>query len=514
MGTPEFKWGWQMTNVDKMEESEIKTLLINRYCDLKEKSFEVPYRVYLKENYYVEDEDLTSFNEMTIKELKVELKLRYLNDKYGGENGKKSDLIQRLQSYKGIPSSPSKMPELSNKILVYGYIRKNEVVLEQGLFIPHYLKEIVVAFTPSNYQTVIALSLENPNYLFITNIGQKVPNKNTKAKIININARNTWWGHRNSWSKSVTARANSIKLPSKQFDAILKHKKYVTNDFEVLFKETTHNYTLENLSKMYVIHRNEWESEHAATAFQLSLPLLKRQSKGDSPQSFVYDDDYGLITFSFSKKLSCNKLWSLSFKSKEYQQQKEWKWQQFNQRPGSQLEGSSGVIIRTDDDKKKLFVCGGDSLHHNNNHNYSPKVMIFDFENKSWSTIKNKAQHRAKGAALCYDNMKQRIFIGGGINKWERESVRIYDLNKNVWDKLPNTWMCHGRHPIMWIDRYNHNLLFMASTNNDSLEYIDLRESNRKWNIARCGGRYNPGFSDMFGLEEFEEKDQLWVAKY
>ena len=39
--------------------------------------------------------------------------------------------------------------------------------------------------------------------------------------------------------------------------------------------------------------------------------------------------------------------------------------------------------------------------------------------------------------------------------------------------------------PIMWNHEYNHNLLFIGSVYDDSLEYIDLRENTPKWKVIR-----------------------------
>ena len=37
--------------------------------------------------------------------------------------------------------------------------------------------------------------------------------------------------------------------------------------------------------------------------------------------------------------------------------------------------------------------------------------------------------------------------------------------------------------PIMWNHQYNHNLLFIGSVYDDSLEYIDLRENKQRWKV-------------------------------
>ena len=115
---------------------------------------------------------------------------------------------------------------------------------------------------------------------------------------------------------------------------------------------------------------------------------------------------------------------------------------------------------------------------------------------------------------IWYDNMKQQVFIGGGyIKSSDPKIVQMYDLNKTAWHQLPDTWMKSSDGAIIWIDKFNNNLLFIASIYNDSLEYIDLRDN--KWNLVRCRGSHDAAFSDMFGLSQsfdFEE-DTLWLAK-
>ena len=85
--------------------------------------------------------------------MKLELRLKNLNDKYGNGNGRKSDLQYLLQKYR-IRCNTIKMPKIDKKIIDInnGFIRQKEKPLS-GLVISHYLKEIIVAFAASSKET-------------------------------------------------------------------------------------------------------------------------------------------------------------------------------------------------------------------------------------------------------------------------------------------------------------------------------------------------------------------------
>ena len=137
----EENWCWNLTAVDIMKKPDLEILLTNQ-------NYRTPRRVYhkkekLKEilirNHKVDDKNLIPFKDLTVKQLKCELLLRELSCK----KGKKADFIQRLTNQQKIPSLLSKIPE-TDKLLIYGYIRQNEIVLEHGLFIPRYLQVFMV----------------------------------------------------------------------------------------------------------------------------------------------------------------------------------------------------------------------------------------------------------------------------------------------------------------------------------------------------------------------------------
>ena len=129
-------------------------------------------------------------------------------------------------------------------------------------------------------------------------------------------------------------------------------------------------------------------------------------------------------------------------------------------------------------------------------------------------------------SGICYDRMNQMVFVGGGRKcsyDWKHPrgtlgGIQSYDLMKNKWLKLAYTWMDYQYRPNMWLSDSNPNVLFIASTNDDSMEYIDLRQNERHWKLIRSPiyGKYEDSLADMFGLKHFVSfsGSRLCVAKY
>ena len=161
-------------------------------------------------------------------------------------------------------------------------------------------------------------------------------------------------------------------------------------------------------------------------------------------------------------------------------------------------------MIKTNDNNKKLFVCGGETKIENSE--------LFDFVENKWSSMKGNCNTYHSG--ICYDRMSQMVYVGGG-RKWKYDyrhtrasygGIYSYDLTKNKWCELPNTWMDYEYRPNIWVNERNPNLLFIASAKDDSLEYIDLRQHERYWKVIRSAkyGKYHDNaLVDVFGLEGF-----------
>ena len=417
-----------------------------------------------------------------------------MNDKYGRGNGLKADLIERLKAYHTIRSNIVKMPKIDDKLLMYGYIRINEVL--HGLYIPDYLKDIIHAYNESNI-IGFCLSSKEPNYIFIANINHKITSNNIKhkAQIITLNDQPI---ESVSYESALTF-GNSITLPSPIYKSITKYMPYSCNYFRVLFDAKASSTTLN------LIHNDEFQmrsSQTKCTAFQWTLPHDFEFNPG---HTVIYDNIYGLLAY------DTNAIYSLSFNDHEFpQHQTQWGWKEFITKLPADRHYASCIMIKTNDNFRKLFVCHGSSNSTGN---------IYDLYKNEWISIKESIPKR-RSAGICYNNMKQRIYTAGGAFYTEgvNNIVESYDLMKDKWFNLPNTCLRYDRNPMMW--NHNHNLLFIGSICRNSLEYIDLRDRRRKWKIIVHPTKYgmrNDEMKNMFGLDwyyNWRNHAKLCVIKF
>eukprot|EP01084_Bolivina_argentea_P255928 430662_1 len=146
-------------------------------------------------------------------------------------------------------------------------------------------------------------------------------------------------------------------------------------------------------------------------------------------------------------------------------------------------------------DYNKLVVIGGD------NHNYSYRTVslctFMDVNN-----MKNKCKYLSRmnfarnQCGSYYDRINNKIIVGGGCNDSYDEkvsrSIEIYDIVKDKWifyETLMN--YTHGCDCVVFGKNDNQNVIYVAGDwmanglweSFGFVEWIDLRESNVKWNI-------------------------------
>ena len=120
---------------------------------------------------------------------------------------------------------------------------------------------------------------------------------------------------------------------------------------------------------------------------------------------------------------------------------------------------------------KRLFVVSGNIK----------KVDIFDIDKNEWSLCKERI-YGADVSGIYYDGTNNNIYVGGGYDGGRHKVLKImecYNLEKDIWTKLPDTNKGHDMYPLIWLEDYN-NLLHIMSISSNCIEYIDLRES-KKW---------------------------------
>ena len=461
---PPKAWTWEISNVDNMPPSQLKVLFRNRTGKIANGDIKQ-----LLKDLEIDDKKMKSFNEMTIKQLKSELRLRKLSSKDATRN----QLISRL--------SLNQIPSIQQQ-LVIGYIREKEIVLEGGLFIPRYLKDLILSFCES---TVFAFyfTQKSPNNLRVACMNNN--NNRYELKIIQMNPDKT---SHSDWNGELfhSTKSKSIVLPPKINGVVSKYKKYSTDRWDMIF--TGHD-------EISVLMVNETElsnnKQDGAFAFNWNLP--SRGSNLDYSPYFIYfDEEYGLLA---GEEDSFK---SLSFTSDQYlQQNNEWKWKTLKA-PGSGRYEESCVMIEKDG-KKQLFVIANGGRNN----------RMYDFETDLWKMDKVGVGSKVHETGICYDNNTQSIYLGGVDPKYPNPVmnygnylVQSYDLIMQYWMKLPSTVMEHGNHPIMWVDKINPKILFIGSDSWNGLEYIDLRETDKGWKCVRIPN-HNDSLSAMFGLGSF-----------
>ena len=58
--------------------------------------------------------------------------------------------------------------------------------------------------------------------------------------------------------------------------------------------------------------------------------------------------------------------------------------------------------------------------------------------------------------------------------------VEWYDIDKNVWNNLPDTNKAHDMNPLIWIE--NNDLFHIMSISGNCVECIDLRDG-KEWKL-------------------------------
>ena len=126
------------------------------------------------------------------------------------------------------------------------------------------------------------------------------------------------------------------------------------------------------------------------------------------------------------------------------------------------------------------------------------KINLCDLESNHWLNIKfyKEVCKFVLSPATCFDEMRNQFFIGGG----GLFRISKYDMTKNTWSHLPATTRCayNKKDTILWIDSMNLNLLFIASSGTNNMQFIDLR-GNKGWKNVHCG-ICKPSLHNLFGV--------------
>ena len=93
--------------------------------------------------------------------------------------------------------------------------------------------------------------------------------------------------------------------------------------------------------------------------------------------------------------------------------------------------------------------------------------------------------------------MDDKIYIGGS----RLRVVSRFDMKQEKWYQFPQsrTLNNYRENCLLWFDKMDYNLLFLASSTTNCMEYIDIREGKNWINV--CSNRENErSLQQSFGI--------------
>eukprot|EP01084_Bolivina_argentea_P111018 198181_1 len=209
---------------------------------------------------------------------------------------------------------------------------------------------------------------------------------------------------------------------------------------------------------------------------QLQLPCLPFKSTATTIYSHKYNK---LICFMDGYGYGAN-IYQLSFENENIQNMKDWQWNIMTCMKDNYSFNQPSIYFINE---RELLMCGGIV------NNYQ-LVQLYDMENNKWNRLKDMTYTRC-GCGIYYNNkLNENIFIGGGLfsNDNGTKIVEKYDLVKDMWYCLPETYFEHNYYPAIWMDaNIGKDILFIAGfkpTDLGIIEWIDLRDCNQQWMMA------------------------------
>lgn len=206
------------------------------------------------------------------------------------------------------------------------------------------------------------------------------------------------------------------------------------------------------------------------SGYHWNLPSFPKVVSGND---LIFSKKYGLLFIGGSD--SSKQVHKLSFHNKAYlTQNNQWRWKRLHKNMKYGRLRPSSVMIG-DNDTEKLMVVGGINF---SNSKSLQAVEIYDFQIKKWKHLKSM-NHQRWHSGIYFDKETDNVYVGGG--RKVKKKVEFYNIKKNKWYNLCDTILEHKIGPIFWKDKFDDNLLYIASTNGHGIEYIDLRKSNNGW---------------------------------
>ena len=156
------------------------------------------------------------------------------------------------------------------------------------------------------------------------------------------------------------------------------------------------------------------------------------------------------------------------------------------------LSYPSGVIWNALNYKKIIIVGRQKNI----------QINVYDFDKETWRehNVHNWTPCWKFGISpgICYDEYNNNeIYIGGGAlhGQWK------WDMIKNKWMRLPYTHDRYGKRSLLWFDKMDKNLLFIACCQTNNMEYIDVRVG-KHWKIVHSERWNKKCLIETFGVRD------------
>eukprot|EP01084_Bolivina_argentea_P100330 180166_1 len=223
------------------------------------------------------------------------------------------------------------------------------------------------------------------------------------------------------------------------------------------------------------------------TCFGINWDLPSFPEQRDC-NDIAYSECHGLLSVGgWEFHYNSDDFYRLSFHCDAYfNATDEWQWERM---PKMKTKRSwpSAVML---ENYNQLMVIGGKGP--------IQSVEIFDFEGNKWTRASDVCYARYN-AGVCCDMLRNKVYIGGGNGDHVSQAIEYYEPNKDKWyEDIAKTHRSHGSKPLLWMGD-NGYLLYIASIQSDSMEYIDVR-MNTGWTLL-YGEKPNQMWHHVFGTD-------------
>ena len=137
-----------------------------------------------------------------------------------------------------------------------------------------------------------------------------------------------------------------------------------------------------------------------------------------------------------------------------------------------------------------MITSGGQFTYGGSSDDY--RMMVYNFAIDDWTIVNADCTEykpwRCYKPGVCWSHSRDTMY------SITRGNAGFYNMVKNKWYKFVKTNLYHEDGPLLWFDEMNDNVLNIASTLRDGMEYIDLR-MDCKWTV-----KYQQKVTNGYGI--------------